>query len=283
MNVKQLKSVLKVGGLGLLLFMGSSCRNGTYEDEVPMKFVDVAGSFNAITNESDITNEQESEILQDLKIIKSANVRYKVKSVKNSTAKIKELSKRFNAYISDLRFENNLYRIENNFTIKVPKHYFDTLMDSITNSVEFVEYENITTQDVTAEYIDIESRLKTKLEVKHRYEAILRNNAKTVEDILATEERLRLIQEDIESAQGRLKYFTNKVSFSTIQIDLYETVDFKEKPESYSKTFWSKINEGLKFGGTIIEGLIIGLVHIWPLLLFGTGIFLLIRKRRKNK
>ena len=79
-------------------------------------------------------------------------------------------------------------------------------MDSINNSVEFIDYENITTKDVTEEYIDLESRLNTKLEVKQRYESILRKQAKTVKDILATEEKLQIIQEEIESVQGRLKY-----------------------------------------------------------------------------
>lgn len=49
-------------------------------------------------------------------------------------------------------------------------------MDSINSVVEFVEFENITTKDVTEEYIDLETRLKTKQEVKQRYEDILCKN-----------------------------------------------------------------------------------------------------------
>ena len=119
----------------------------------------------------------------DLKIIKSATARYKVKNVKQATYKIKAIAQKHGAYISDLRFQNDLYKKENRFTIKVPQKYFDIVMDSVNAVVDFVEYENITTKDVTEEYIDLETRLKTKLEVKERYESILRKNAKTVEDI----------------------------------------------------------------------------------------------------
>lgn len=95
-----------------------------------------------------------------------------------ATKNIKELAKTYEGYISDLYFKNNSYTIENRFTVKIPKEYFDVFLDSIRNQIEFIDYENITTRDVTEEYFDAESRLKTKSEVKERYEEILRKKAK---------------------------------------------------------------------------------------------------------
>lgn len=147
----------------------------------------------------------------------------------------------------------------------------------------FVDYENITAQDVTEEYIDIQTRLKTKLEVKERYEHILRKNAKTVEDILLTEDKLRIIQEEIEAAQGRLKYLMSKVSYSTIQIDLYETVNYIKEPVSYQKTFGAKIKNGFSFGFKIIEYVFIGVIYMWSLLLIlFSALFFVKMKKRKN-
>ncbi len=261
----------------------TSCNQHARKENVMMEDVSVNESFNTITN-NDISDNTASQIHIDLKIIKTAEVRYKVKEVKTATKKIKQLARLYNAYISDLRFENNKYSHENRFTIKIPKQHFDAMMDSMPIIAEFVDYENITTKDVTEEFMDIETRLKTKLEVKERYESILRKNAKTVEDILATEEKLGVIQEEIEAAQGKLKYLSNKVAFSTIQIDLYETVDFQEKPETYSTTFFSKSKEGITFGWSIIETLLLGAIYIWPLLLIGLLVAFLIKRRlRKNK
>ena len=155
-------------------------------------------------------------------------------------------------------------------------------MDSVNTVVDFVEYENIKTKDVTEEYIDLETRLKTKREVKARYEAILRKNAKTVEDILLTEDKLRIIQEEIESAQGRLKYLSSKVAFSTIQIDLYESVEYVEEPEAYTKTFLDETKQGLANGWCFIESFVIVLVNIWPLLIIGLIIFFWLKKRLKK-
>lgn len=254
-----------------MVFMGIISCQQNHKEDISMNSADITEEYKAVSNKNQETfssiDASTNEIPQNLKIIKSANVRYKVLDVNKSTRDIKQMASHYNAYISDLRFENDLHHKENRFTIKIPNQYFDSLMDSINKVAEFIEFENITTKDVTEEYVDIETRLKTKLEVKSRYESILRKNAKTVEDILATEDKLRIIQEEIESAQGRLKYLTNKVSFSTIQIDLYEMVVFKEEPRAYNKTLWSKSKEGLVFGWNFLENIFVAVLHVWPLLI----------------
>ena len=283
MKAKALKNEFKI--MTLLLFtLCFGCHSNNYKESIMTDTVDIVDDFETIEAEKVITNHKidQSNIPLDLKIIKSATARYKVKNVKKATQAIKAIAQKHGAYISDLRFQNDLYKKENRFTIKVPQHQFDILIDSVHAVVDFVEYENITTKDVTEEYIDLETRLKTKIGVKARYENILRKNAKTVEDILKTEDKLRVIQEEIESAQGRLKYLTNKVAFSTIQIDLYESVDYVEEPESYSKTFLDKAKQGLSNGWSFIESLIIVLINIWPLLIIGVVSFILIRKRVKK-
>jgi hypothetical protein len=218
--------------------------------------------------------------LADLKIIRSANVKYKVKNIKASTKDINNFIESLQGYISDLSFENNLYRKSTVFTIKIPQTKFNTVMDSIVKFADFIDYETITSKDVSEEFIDLETRLKTKIEVKKRYETILRKRAKTVKDILATEEKLRVIQEEIEAAQGRLKYLTNKVSLSTIKVNLYETVTYKEEPKSYTKTFFTKIKNSFSVGWEIVEIIFISLITIWPLLLIGLGILFYFKRKR---
>lgn len=286
MKTISVKSVFKITVSLVCILTVFACNQGDYKENLALEDTGVTTSFEVIEEESAKATIKTDAVLAktplDLKIIKSANARYKVKNVKVATEQIKGITLQYDAYVSDLRFQNNLYQIENRFTIKVPQQYFDVLLDSISSVVEFVEFENIATQDVTEEYIDLQSRLKTKLEVKERYEEVLRKNAKTVEDILATEDKLRIIQEEIEAAQGRLKYLSSKVAYSTIQIDLYETVNYKEEPEHYSRTFISKTKDGFAFGWNIIETVVLGMIHIWPLLLVGIIAVVFVRARLKK-
>ena len=285
MRTNKLNFRLKV--LMLIVFTSFllSC-NSNHKESLAVDNVELSEKHEAIAIEGmdseTLSPSQETlsqEIPKALKIIKSASVKYKVVEVKGASKRINKIVQQFNGYLSDQRFENNLYRKENRFTIKVPNQYFALLLDSIVNVAEFIDYENITTDDVTEEYVDLQSRLKTKLEVKQRYETILRKSAKTVKDILATEERLGIIQEEIEIVQGRLNFLSNKVSYSTIQVELYETVDYKEEPESYSRTFFSKVKEGFLYGWHLISSILLGMIYIWPILLIGFLIFFILKKR----
>jgi len=288
MKTNRFNPTMKVSISLLLLAFLYSCNEGSsYRENLKIDSVDISESFEALEEEEiatanfipDMTSIKTPE---NLKIIKSASARYKVKDVKIATAQIKAIALKYNAYVSDLRYENNLYQKENRFTLKVPQQNFDAVMDSISSVVEFVEYENITTKDVTEEYIDLQSRLATKLEVKKRYEEVLRKNARTVEDILNTEERLRVLQEEIEAAQGRLKYLTSKVAYSTIQIDLYETVEYTEEPTSYKKTFGDKSKNALSFGWNMIETVVLFFIYIWPLWIFGIILIVVLRRKLKK-
>lgn len=286
MTTTKLNSATKIFlAIGLFLLISACQQNSTgYAEDLKMEATDVSAEYDGIeTSETGLidTENETSKVPKDLKIIKSANARYKVKNVKLATDDIKRIAAHFDAYISDLRYENTLYQIENRFTIKVPKENFDKIMDSIGSVAEFTDYENITTKDVSEEYIDLSARLQTKLEVKKRYEEILRRNATTVKDILATEDKLRIIQEEIESAQGRLNYLSNKVAYSTIQVDLYETVEYTEEPTSYKKSFVDKSKNGFSFGWNMIETVVLFIIHIWPVLLLALGLYIFLRKRFK--
>ena len=73
-----------------------------------------------------------------------------------------------------------------------------------------MQRKNVSVQDVTEEYLDIEARLKTKKEVEARYIEILKSKTKTVEDVLKAEEQIRIIREEIEAREGRLNYLKNQ-------------------------------------------------------------------------
>lgn len=283
MKTNGMKSIAKMGMVILVLITLHACnQQGSYKESMAISEVDITDSFEGaeMSPSPNVTTDEPSQFVpKELKIIKTANARYKVENVKDATKIVKDIATDYGGYISDLRFENTLYEKQNRFTIKIPQAHFDAVIDSIKSVAFFVEFENISTKDVTEEYVDIEARLKTKLEVKARYEDILRRNAKTVEDILATEDKLRLLQEEIESAQGRLKYLSGKVAYSTIQVDLFETVEYKEEPTSYEKSFGDKSKKGFVFGWEIIETIVLFCIHIWPLFLVLIGLLFVFRKK----
>jgi len=212
------------------------------------------------------------------KIIKTARLRMEVKNLETSTAQIRRLVGQLNGFVSNLNLSNSNYELNSEITIKVPSDKFQELLDSIKHQAVFLEYEQIHTNDVTEEYHDLQTRLKTKKEVRDRYVDILRNKAKTVKDVLLAEDKIRVIQEEIEAAEGRLKFLSAHVSLSTITVNLFQKIEFKPSPKTYTNTFRNRLGRSFKNGLVFIEELILGLISIWPLLLI-FGLLFGFRKR----
>lgn len=235
--------------------------------------------------ESEADDQQSNSSITQLKIIKTADLRMQVKEVAKSSSKIEGIVKNYKAYISNSNLNNSTYRIENDITIRVPSDQFDAILEALTKEAIFINYKNIGTQDVSEEYFDIEARLKTKKEVLARYEEILRTKAKTVEDVLAAENAIRKIQEEIESKEGRLRYLKNRVGLSTIKLSIYQEVEYQDQPDIVKDSYFNKMARAGKRGGFIISELFLGLISIWPILLI-FGILYWQRKkifRRRSK
>ena len=133
----------------------------------------------------------------------------------------------------------------------------------------FVDHKKITSKDVTQEYLDLESRLKTKKTVKKRYEEILRSKASTIDEILSAEEAIRVLQEEIEAKEGRLRYLKNRVGLSQINLHIYQTVEQKIEPQEYKASFADKLQKQFLHGWGMILSVILSIVNVWPLAIIG--------------
>ncbi|WP_165915740.1 DUF4349 domain-containing protein [Tenacibaculum skagerrakense] len=261
-----------------------SCSNSSaYKENIPISEVyEVPDGLPSkeTSKESKKSVINSGQKFNQLKIIKTGTLKLKVKNVKETTKRIKGITEGFNAYIANLKYVNTSYQKENTFKIKVPKEYFDVLLDSISNYADIIDQETINTQDVTEQFVDVTSRLETKLQVKERYESVLRKQAKTVEEIIYAEEKLGSIQEEIEAAQGKLKYLSDRVAFSSINVILYEEIPYKEV-KIQQKTFWSKSKKGFSFGWNLLESIVLVFVHSWSILLLVIVGILLYRNRKR--
>jgi len=211
------------------------------------------------------------------KIIRNAQINMQVKDIQEAFPKIERMVKRFDGYISSSSMQNNSHNISNNIVIRVPNESLDTLLRLVESQSIFINNSSISSTDVTEEFIDIESRLKTKKEVRERYLDILTKKAKTVEDVLMAEEQIRVLTEEIEAKEGRLRYLQNRVGLSTLTLSIYQKVEYAAAPVVYEITFLTRMKEAFMNGWDIVLGILLGLVNIWPLVILFS---LLIWKRK---
>lgn len=219
----------------------------------------------------------------DRKIIWNANLEFQVKDVDEATKDISQLCTKYGAFISHMDLTSSNYEVMNRMTIRVDDASFNKLISDIKGTSTFMRRAEIRSNDVTEEFIDVESRLKTKKEVRERYIDILRNKSGEIKDVIAAEEAIRKITEEIEAKEGRLRYLQNQVSLSTINLEIYQKVDFTAEPETFEKGFFTKVKESLQIGWEIIIEILLLLIKIWPLVLIAIGLLVWRRKWLKSK
>jgi hypothetical protein len=213
------------------------------------------------------------------KLIKEGDIRFRTKDVKETKALIVKAVQELGAYISKDNANDYPDRIEHSMVIRVAADKFDLLLDKISKSTEELETKNIDILDVTEEYIDVESRVKTKKELEIRYRELLKKATK-VDEILNIEREIGTLRADIESIEGRLNFLKDQVSFSTLKVTYYQ----KNKT---SFGFSSKFGQGIKNGWNNLMVFIIGLVSLWPFMVLGAAVFYFViryeKRRKRNK
>lgn len=218
---------------------------------------------------------------RNLKIIKNARIKFRVKDYEKSYQAILALVDEYDAYISSENAVNNQYQLYNDMEMRVLSEFFDPFVEALMKQAMYVDYKKVSADDVTDQFVDLQARLKAKKEVEARFKSIL-NRANTIEEILKVENEIKKVREEIEAVEGRLKYLSDKVSYSTIKLYIYEDMDYKAPPE---KGFFAKMASALKAGWKGLQTFIIGLFYLWPLwLILGGTLWLVLRLvKRKGK
>lgn len=222
----------------------------------------------------------------DKKIIKTAYINIEVVNLTLSRKQIDSSIREFNGYIVSENLQNNDSQLSSNVNIKVPAVQFDKMLAKLASIAKKVDYQNIETQDVTEEYIDVETRLSNSRKVEQSYIKLLQR-AKTIEDILKIEQKLGEIRTEIESTQGRLKYLNSQVSYNTINLNVYQVLEYKFIAEKLPN-FWESLKGSIISGWRGIVIFILFLIKLWPLWLmaaagwYGWKYFITKKKLRKK-
>lgn len=212
---------------------------------------------------------------QESKIIKTASLKFETDDLNNSFSIIQKATSKYKAIIQNDVSGKDYNSVFRNVNIRMPNQYFDAFINEISQGVKHFDTKEISQEDVTEEYIDIESRMNSKKKLEERYLQLL-SKANKVSEMLEIEKKLSEIREEIEAKEGQLKYMQNRISMSTISIEMYtNNASEAGATVSYGGKIWNSIKEG--FYG--LSNFVLSLISIWPLIaIFVTG-FILIKKR----
>jgi hypothetical protein len=226
-----------------------------------------------------VSQDKEDSNTIEHKIIKIGDIRFETNDLGETYNQMITAVKKHNAIVQNDTEGKDYGSVFRKIIVRVPSKNFDLFLSDISKGVAYFDNKEISSQDVTEEYIDIDARLKAKKVLESRYLELLKK-ANKVTEMLEIEKQLSAIREEIEAKEGQLHYMQSQISMSTITIEFYKTVANEGGATiSYGSKIWNAIKSG--FNG--ISSFFIGLLSIWPfLIILATG-FYFIRKRFKKK
>ena len=152
-------------------------------------------------------------------VIKDAEMELLVDNTDAAMAQVTQMANDYGGYIISAQ---TWFTGEHKFAtvrLGVPSGNFETVLNNLRNLGIKVVKETVSGQDVTAEYVDLETRLTNLEATAERVRGFL-DEADTVEEALKVNQQLSQLEGEIEQVKGQMRFYEGRSAFSTITVSL---------------------------------------------------------------
>jgi hypothetical protein len=165
--------------------------------------------------------------------------------------------------------------------IRVPSSRFEETLSELKELGIAVEGETVSGEDVTAEHVDLQARLRI---ARARRAVLLRlmDRATTIEQTLRVQNALDDVQLRIEEIQGALNVLDARVSEATIALQIREAGVEPLEKDVRNPSIPGAFDRAIAGFFAVIAGTVVGLGYLIPALVIGLGVFLAVRFTRRR-
>lgn len=177
-------------------------------------------------------------------------------------------------------------------TIKIAPEKLDALMNYAGNAASVIN-STTSSEDITSDYYDAQTRLETKRKSLENYYTYL-EQAQSIDESIKIQNQINALTEEIEALEGQLKLWNSQVDESTLELSINQIND-PAKPKKdiqWNALSWSDMGTLIKNGFisvtnvlvSVLQWLVIVLIALSPLLaIAGIVLFFVLRARKKKK
>lgn len=209
----------------------------------------------------------------DRKIIRNANLTMEVNSTTDIQHKVTSIAESHGGFVvaSEAKQRENIEPAKRTLDIKlvvrVPATRFGTALDQIRGLANTLREENVTGQDVTEEFIDLEARIRTQKALELQFLEIMKQ-ARKVEDALEVQRQIADVRTEIEKLEGRKRFLENRASLSTIVVNLETPKQIAVNTSSFGRSLRDAVSESLDLGSGMLLFLTRFVIIMVPITLF---------------
>ncbi|MGE5675136.1 MAG: DUF4349 domain-containing protein [Mycobacterium leprae] len=205
----------------------------------------------------------------DRKIILNAQFDLKVKDVDEAVNKLGVAVRASGGYVQETKQSGTKQQGRTlNMSLRVPANQYGPITELVRSTGEITSQREWT-EDVTAEFVDLEARIQSQ-EIHLRQLQALYDKGGSIREMMDLENEISRVTSDIESMKGRIRVLSNRVDFSTIVVNLYEPG--APTPVQPPKNVWERVKYGFvnSYHGVVnfLGNLVVFLAAALPVLVF---------------
>jgi anti-sigma factor RsiW len=221
----------------------------------------------------------DSATVSEPMIARTASVRVSVKDFEAARASVDRIVRAREGYTASMTINTQKGESQSlEAELHIPAPLCDVALADLKN-LGRVEQEQQGGEEVTAQVVDLDARLKNARITETRLEEILRTRTGKVGDVLEVEREMASVREQIERMEGEQKALQNRVAFASIQLELHE--EYAASLDVNSSSVGRRVRNALVNGfGAAADGvlslglfllyvapslILLGLVLFWPL------------------
>lgn len=155
-------------------------------------------------------------------IIRTGFASVEVNDVDEAANKVRALAASLGGHVANSQFEGGEHNVRSaTLELKIPAQRYDEAVNRLATIGE-VESVNSTSEDVGEEFVDVTARVENARRLEQRLIQLLANRTARLADVLAVERELARVREEIERAEGRLRYLRTRAAMSTLTVLVHE-------------------------------------------------------------
>ena len=236
------------------------------------------------------------------RFIRTADLKFKVKSVIKSTYDIENIAVRNGGFVSftnltsnvnyvttnaisaDSILETTYYTVLNSIVLRVPSAKLDTTLKEISRNIEYLDHRIIKANDVALQLLANDLAQKRAAKSEQRLANAIDNRGRKLNETVDAEQLLSRQQERADDAKIANLSIEDQINFSTVNLLIYQRQTLKREMlandksiAEYEPSLWSKLVDAAISGWNILVAILVFLVNIWALLLIAVLAFVLFK------
>ena len=162
----------------------------------------------------------------------------------------------------------------------IPRESLYELIDAVKDISAKVTNENISSNDVTEEFVDVEAKLNVMKQTELRFISLL-SETTNIEEVMIVERELMRLRGEIDSLEGRLQYLSKTTDNSVLNIYMVEEISIAGNGWSFFDSLDESVRKLIVFSKHVANFLI-GIIVFSPILIMALVIVLLLYKYGKR-